>query len=389
MTLPDSVPTRRDLFWSFLKLGTVSFGGPAIVAYIRRLAVEQRGWLDADAFAQGNALCQTVPGAISVQMAFYVGMRLQGVAGGFASVAGYVCVPFFCVLILSILYCRLHHLPDIAAVARNLHVLVIAMLVHATYLISRSYLQHRVQCAIALGAGLLFAFGVHPVIVVCLSGGAVLMLSAGRCAGRTRTSKHNSPSRVTGKLLFGLVAGVVLFLGALYAYDGALFRLALLMVKIDFFAFGGGYTSVPLMLHEIVTVRGLLDTPTLLDGIALGQITPGPVALTATFIGYLLHGVIGALVATVSVFLASCAVMVGCMPFYERVLNSRVIHRIAEGVLCSFVGLIAWTTLHLGLQMDWSVGSGILSFALGGALLLGVPLPGVVAAGVLCAVAMR
>lgn len=389
MTRPRPGPTLAELFTAFLKLGAVSFGGPAIVAYIRRMAVRQRGWLDEEIFARGNALCQAVPGAISVQMAAYAGMLLRGVRGALAACAGYVCVPFLTVLALSLLYRRVHHLPDVAAAMRNLHVVVIAILAHASWMSVRAYLRRPVHWCIAAGAGLLFAGGVGPAVVICLAGCAGYACRAPADPHSTAEPAQRYECRSALRPLLGLAAAVLVFFSLLYAYDQRLFLLSLLMCKIDLLAFGGGYTSVPLMLHEIVTVRGMLDTATLLDGIALGQITPGPVALTATFIGCLLHGVIGAAAATLSVFLPSFVIILVCMPVYDRMLGRPGLQRAADGILCSFVGLMVWSMLLMGGAVHWTAGGALCAAAFLCGLLAGIPLPWVVAAGLITAAVIR
>lgn len=385
MTASSQPPTCRELFLSFLKLGAVSFGGPAIVAYMRRLVVERRGWLDSSVFDQGAALCQVVPGAISVQMAFYVGMRLRGVRGGLVCCTGYVCAPFVLVLLLSALYCSVHQVAGSATVLKNMHALVIAILAHAACLFGGAYLRGRPQVAIACASAALFAIGLHPAAVVCCAGIAGYVWCPGlQDAVQKGNGRESGP---TGTLtpLVCVGAGALLFFLVLFFYNRALFRLTLLMSKIDLFAFGGGYTSVPLMLHEIVTVHRLLDMETLLDGIAIGQMTPGPVVLTATFIGYLLHGMVGAVAATVSVFLPSCAIIISCMPYYDRLSGHTGLRRTAEGILCSFVGLIAWSAMVCGGQMEWTFASGLRSIVLFCALLGGIPVPVVVTAGVILA----
>ena len=126
------------------------------------------------------------------------------------------------------------------------------------------------------------------------------------------------------------------------------------MAKIDLFAFGGGYTSVPLMFHEIVEVRGWLDGKTLLDGIALGQLTPGPIVITATFVGYLLKGVVGAAAATICIFLPSFLIVVMLSPAIDRLRHKKGFDCFITGILCSFVGLLVSTVYHFSRHVDWS-----------------------------------
>jgi len=127
------------------------------------------------------------------------------------------------------------------------------------------------------------------------------------------------------------------------------------MFRIDLFAFGGGFASVPLMFHEVVEVRRWMDGPTLLNGIAMGQVTPGPIVITATFIGYLLHGFLGGLVATVSVFLPSFMIVIGIVPYFDRIRNSPYFSRVLMGILCSFVGLLLTVTVRFASNIPWDL----------------------------------
>ena len=125
------------------------------------------------------------------------------------------------------------------------------------------------------------------------------------------------------------------------------------MARIDLIAFGGGFASLPLLFHEIVEVRGWLGGPTLLDGIALGQFTPGPIVITATFVGYLLHGLAGATIATVAIFLPSLLLLVATAPHFSRLRAARRFNRAIDGVLCSFVGLLFTVTVRFAMQVHW------------------------------------
>ena len=160
---------------------------------------------------------------------------------------------------------------------------------------------------------MLFGFSVNPVLVI-LGGRACRMACA--CGSQLprrqrRACGRNSHGCGRPCCCSARLQQALRFYTCLTA---ELFSLALLMFKIDLFAFGGGYTSVPLMFHEIVEVRGWLDGKTLLDGIALGQLTPGPIVITATFVGYLLKGVAGAAAATVCIFLPSFLMVVTAQP---------------------------------------------------------------------------
>jgi len=125
------------------------------------------------------------------------------------------------------------------------------------------------------------------------------------------------------------------------------------MSKIDLIAFGGGFVSVPLMFHEIVEVRSWMDGPTFLNGIVLGQFTPGPIVITATFVGYLVSGLPGAMIATVAIFLPSFLMLIGVAPWFDRVRSSPWFTRAIGGILCSFVGLLLIVSIRFALNVPW------------------------------------
>jgi chromate transporter len=153
----------------------------------------------------------------------------------------------------------------------------------------------------------------------------------------------------------GLLVLTAAALIVLFAWDSQLFKLAVLMVKVDLSAFGGGFASVPLLFHEVVSVRSWLDAPTLMHGIALGQITPGPIVITATFVGYLVRGPLGGIIATAGVFWPSFLVVVGIAPYYDKLRASPWFHQAIDGILCSFAGLLLSVTVRFAINVSWDL----------------------------------
>ncbi len=160
-------------------------------------------------------------------------------------------------------------------------------------------------------------------------------------------------------LIVAAAVGVVL----LVWLDRRLFDLAVTMLRVDLVAFGGGFASVPLMQHEVVDVRGWMSARTFMDGIALGQVTPGPIVITATFAGYLVHGISGAVVATLSVFFPSFVLVALVAPHFDALQRLAGFRGATRGALVSFVGLLAAVTLRFGLAMSWTMGTTILAVA--------------------------
>jgi chromate transporter len=347
-----SEPTIRALFLSFLRLGLTAFGGPAMVAYIKGMAVMRHKWLDEDKFNDGVALCQTIPGATAMQTAAYVGLRARGIAGAFASFVGFGLPASILMLILSSLYAKYHAIPKVGSLFNGLQVIVVAIVASATYSFGKSTFKDYRDVLFAIVAGILFWLGVNPFVVIIGSAcaGAALLKKSGV---EPLTVQLEDKDRGVFKQLIVLLSVLLSGLLALYLVDSKLFRLALLMMRIDLFAFGGGLASVPLMLHEIVNVRGWMDSKTFMDGIALGQVTPGPIVITSTFVGYMLYGLSGALVATTAIFTPSFLMVIFVTPVYDRLKASAYFTGATKGILASFVGLLFYVTVKFGLAVPW------------------------------------
>ena len=322
-----------------------------MIAHIRDLAVGREHWLDKETFRDGVALCQTIPGATAMQMAAYVGLRLRGVRGAIAGYLGFGLPAFLLMTVLSVLYARTHALPVVVAVFSGLQAIIIAIVANAAISFGRNSLTNWQHGVVALVAAGLFGLAVHPVLILILAALLSLALNIGQPAIQQVEPRTHMPS-TTLPLLFLLGATVAGFaLLVFFRYDLA--QLALLLARIDLMAFGGGFASVPLLFHEIVETHAWLDAPTFLDGIALGQLTPGPIVITATFVGYLLHGLTGAFIATVAMFLPSLLLLIGTAPYFTRLHASPRFKRAIDGVLCSFVGLLCTVTIRLALHVHW------------------------------------
>lgn len=166
--IPQELSLSR-LFLAFLKLGATAFGGPAMLAYMRTVMVEQKQWLAEDPFQAGVALCQTIPGATAMQLAAYVGFRLRGVAGAAVSFIGFGLPAFLLMLALSACYVRAAHLPTALAALQGLRVIIVAIVANATRSFGRTSLHTWRDALIALGGAGFFAWGLHPMLVILVA----------------------------------------------------------------------------------------------------------------------------------------------------------------------------------------------------------------------------
>ena len=348
-------PLLGDLFLSFLKLGLTAFGGPAMVAYVRELAVKKKGWVSEGAMRDGVALCQIIPGATVMQLAAYTGLRLRGVAGAAVCFLGFGLPAFLLMVILSVLYQEARDAAAIVSLFRGLQVIVVALVANATWNFGRGSVKAWQDAVLALGSAVFLGAGQNPILCICAAGVLGLVLYRGRVAPKMASGSPSGGRPCAGArpavvLAAALAGGVAI----LYALDRRLFDLAALMIRVDLFAFGGGFASVPLMLHEVVGVRGWMDSRTFMDGIAMGQVTPGPIVITATFVGYLIAGLPGALIGTVTVFSPSFIILTATVPYFDKLQRSARVRQWVRGVLASFVGLLLAVTVRFGLVAPWS-----------------------------------
>ncbi len=344
-------PSLGILFGSFLRLGITAFGGPAMIAYIRRRAVTQNKWIDEASFQDGVALCQVIPGATVMQMAAFIGLKARGVPGAILCYIGFGLPAFFLMLVLSSLYAVTHELPAVVSVFSGLQAVIVAVVANAAVSFGKSSLKNWKNVLVACIAAGMFWLMVNPILIILLAAFLGMLLNSRQQANVQ--AGHEIRMSTTTRALLLLLLGTVAGFGLLYFLRKDLFQLALLMSRIDLIAFGGGFASVPLMFHEIVEVRSWMDGPTFLNGIVLGQFTPGPIVITATFVGYLVHGLYGAIVATAAIFLPSFLILVGIAPYFDRFRASSWFARTIGGILCSFVGLLLTVTLRFALNVHW------------------------------------
>jgi len=345
-------PSIRNLFFSFLRLGLTAFGGPAMVAHIRELSTQRNQWLDKNDFKNGVALCQSIPGATAIQAAAYVGLRVRGISGALAAYIGFGLPAFILMLILSVVYTRFNSLPKFISLFNGLQVIVVAIIINATYSFGRNIANNYRSVIVALLSALLLWLGISPFMVIV--GAGILGMALFRVS-ISSTSVYYGKKEIqwNAKQIIGLLVTFSICLAGLYFINSKLFNLAAVMLKIDLFAFGGGFASLPLMLHEIVMNRGWLDNKTFMDGIALGQITPGPIIITATFVGYLVYGLLGALVATIAIFTPSFFMLITVAPFFDRLKNSVYFMKAIDGIFASFVGLLLFVCIKFAMAVPW------------------------------------
>jgi chromate transporter len=383
--MSEESPRPAALFFAFLRLGATAFGGPAMVAHIGELATRRR-WVSREEFAEGVALCQSIPGATAMQSAAFVGLRAAGVRGAIAAYAGFGLPAVVLMIAASAAYGHAVNLAPVQSVLQGFRVMIVALAANAALGFGRSHVRALSDALVALACALALYVKVSPVALI---GAAVLLQVA------LRRRAPSSPPAATPRpwppgmtrVVPGLLLGALAIFLLLLAFAPRLAALAAVCMKVDLLAFGGGFASVPLMYREMVESRAWLDARTFMDGIALGQVTPGPIVVTATFVGHQLAGLEGALVATVAIFFPSFSIVIATAPWFGRLRSRGWFAPALHGAMLSFVGLLVFVTGQFASAVVWSPLSVALGIAALAALLARVDVLWVVlgagAAGIL------
>jgi chromate transporter len=343
-------PTYFELFRAFFHIGLTGFGGLAITAHIRKHVVDKREWIDAENFDSGLALCQVIPGAIVMQLVAYIGLKIKGIPGAVISFFAFGLPSFLIMFLLSVLYEHSRNITGVEAVLRGLRIIIVAIVANAAFIFGKKNISNRNDLLIAILAAVMFLAHFHPLLVLLISAFMGLMITK---------KKTGKPAQIIQTRTFWFFAVLLLLVlastGVLYFISREHFTLASLMLRIDLLSFGGGLAAMPVMYHELVDLFHWVNEQTFMDGVILGQVTPGSIIIAATFFGYVHLGVPGSLLATICVFTPSFLILMGLMPFYDKLRSYPQFDRIINGILCSFVGLLAIVTYRFSLDVQWSM----------------------------------
>lgn len=333
-----------QLFIKFLKLGAMAYGGPAMMGQMKQTIVNEYNWVKEEEFLRGMALCQLIPGATLFQMVTYVGYRLRGIQGALISASAFILPAFIALLVLSSIYFKFQTLWLIQALFKGLGAIVVAIVLNASVTLGRSIIKDWKTILISTLSFFGFFLRLNILFVFLFAAAAALLLRP-----KTPQAKAPPPSgrfeqeglRRKEFLFLGCLA-VLIFMSLILSYliSPPIASLFLILSKIGALAFGGGFTMIPLIQYEVVDRFQWLTTKEFLDGIAMGQVTPGPIMITATFIGYKLSGLFGGVIATIGIFYPSFFILTLLIPYYDRLKGVQKVRTMEQGILGSFIGML-------------------------------------------------
>jgi chromate transporter len=390
--------TLSQLWWTFLWLGCTGFGGGvAVLAQIHSTVVVNRGWLTESEFWEAAAFGQSLPGSPSANAIGYIGLRLQGVPGALLAFSSFILPSFFLMLAFAMGYRQLQKVPDTARIFFGLNAAVVGLIFAVSVKLGRRALTEYWHWLIAALSciSLLWRFAtvVEVVLVTGIIGIFINFLRRRKAAPPAPVQKakeqprdlSHSPDLPLSRedaesrsesvsetedqtRLFSL--SPILLLASGMALFPLLVQLASVFLRVGAVAFGGGFAMIPLIEEEVVNRAAWLGHREFVDGMALGQITPGPVLITATFVGYYVAGVAGAIIATISVFLPSFILVLIAGKYLTRMRTNPQVAAFLQGVLPAVVGMMAVALVSLAKSGIHSMAGALLAGACAAILLV-------------------
>lgn len=362
-------PSLLSICKTALYIGAIAYGGPANVVPMRKIMVHDKKWVHDHEFLEALGLAQMLPGATGVSLMAYMGYRLRKFAGGILVPICYTLPATISITFLAWAYFKYGNLPVVQAIMTGFGALVVALLLNAVLHLGQALFKkwdlHNIKgIAIALFTFVgMFFLEMNTVLLIVLSGvwGILFYYFTKEFEGELATSGSTEfdvfvhlEKRIHPHDFLS-VAMVLFAMGALFFWAGPLHELFVAFFNIGFFSFGGGYAAIPLMQHAVVDQLQWVTLTEFRDGIALGQLTPGPVSMTSAFIGYKVAGFWGAWVGVFGIILAPIGTMIALASVHAKVKQLKLTRVVVKGFSTGFIGLLLAVTLKFAFEslLNW------------------------------------
>jgi chromate transporter len=334
--MPEKTP-MSELVLYFLRLGLLGFGGPvALVGQMERELVAEKKWLTKEQMREAIAICQSLPGPLAIQVGIYIAYLRAGFWGAWAGGWAFILPNFLIVAALGALYVYLGDLQPVTAIFYGVSPAVIALILHSCYRLAKLGMEDWIQWAIAAVCFVVTIVLQAEVALLFIGAGIVGILWYGNLIRRTPTST------------ISVVATPVLAQLAPTASASTLSKLMLFFLKAGSLTFGSGLVIVPFLEQGLVHQYNWLDQRQFLIAVAIGMISPGPVVITATFVGYLVAGFWGSLVSTVGIFFPSFILVLVAAPLLARHRGNANVQGFVKGAYAAAIGTILGACVLLG-----------------------------------------
>jgi chromate transporter len=337
--------TLAELFVTFLKIGSTAFGGfMALISVVQDLAVERKKWLSHQEMLDGISLATILPGPVAVNVVAYVGFRIRGNIGAAVAATAVTLPSFVLIVSLSAVYFAWGQVPVISSFFMGLIPAVLAIIVVTVWRLALQAAIGPVSLIIMLASivALLSIGGFYITLSVVIGSGIVGALVYGpalrKIASRHPDAPGSNPAKSTGS---SMLAVSPLPVAAFFAFAPVLImKLFLVFASMSLMLFGGGYVFIPLIQQVVVSEYGWVTQKEFIDSIAMGQVTPGPILISAAFIGYKVAGIMGAVSATIGIFLPPVALMLVATHGLEKIKSSEWVVAALKGIRPAVVGMI-------------------------------------------------
>jgi len=364
-----------------LYIGVTGYGGPAIVGNMKQIFVDRKRWITEDEFVTGLSLSQLLPSAIGVNTIEYIGYQLRGSLGAIIAPICFIAPATVLMTILSAIYFSYGTTPIIKSLFAGLSAVVIALIINAGISMGKSAIKNVAGAVIAVTGFVIIEVFSLPIVqtwasncappyrsiilsilhlpipmVALVSGIAGYLVLRPGMNGSSNGDDLPRPTAKSGTFWLALSAAILLIavILALTARTETT-RLLLAILRVGSLTFGGGFMSIPLFQHESVVANHWLTHKQFLDGLALGQITPGPVLITANFIGYHQLGVIGALLGSIAIFTPGAVGMFVLAHQHDKVKHLLWLQSMVRGIVAGFMGVLLSVVIGLAMKslLDW------------------------------------
>lgn len=355
----------KELALFFLRLGTTAYGGPAAhVAIMEDELVRRRKWLSREKFLDLLGASSLIPGPSSSELAIHIGYLRAGWMGLVIGGVCFILPAAILVACIAWMYVRFGHLPEVAAVLYGVKPVVIAVILQALWGLGRTAVKTWLLAVAGAICVVLSFMGMNAILILAGTGAVLASLHVARKWTENRAAGHGAVAfvpralwRATHVELGRLLpwAGAAGLTAALPSMVPGMWPLFLVFLKIGSVVFGSGYVLLAFLRADLVLHRAWVTDAQLVDAVAIGQVTPGPVFTTATFLGYLLRGPVGAVVATVGIFLPAFVLVAISGPLIPFIRRSATAGAFLDGVNVASLALMAAVSYQLGRAsiVDW------------------------------------
>jgi chromate transporter len=348
-----------DITKYFLKLGTWGFGGPvALVGYMHRDLVEQKGWLTEEEYKEGLALAQLAPGPLAAQLGIYIGFVHHGLIGATLAGLAFVVPSFIMVVLLGMAYQLYGGLAWMQAVFYGVGAAVIGIITMSAYKLTVKSIS-KFELAAMKSRWLLWLFYIAGIVITVITEREEILLFL--ACGILYMLLKAPPQWIKKPAV--LPAGILISTG-FWKYDGkTLQEIAWFFAKAGAFVFGSGLAIVPFLHGGVVKEFGWLTEHQFVDAVAVAMITPGPVVITVGFIGYLVAGFPGACVAALATFLPCYLFTVALAPSFKKIAKNVSIKAFVDGITAAVIGALVGSVIIIGLRSITDIPTGLIAVA--------------------------